>query len=376
MAATLVWLAPAGAALAQIETKAVRAFVVDDETGTILFAKDPDTKFPPASLAKLMTLEIAFDALKSGKVARDAVYPVSEHAWRTGGAPSRTATMFAAVKSQVPFLDLLQGAAVITANDACIIMAEAMAGSEVAFSVAMNDRAQALGLANSTFVNPTGLPADGQFVSARDLVTLARHIHASYPEFYPLFSQPEYKWNNINQQNRNPLIKLGLGADGLATGFAEGWGFGIVASATGDGRRLFMALSGMASEKERIEESRRLIEWSMRAFRKIDIFAADETIGEAKTFGGERSRVKLTARGPVSVLIPAENRDKVIARIVYEGPVEAPVEPGQPVGKLKIWVGEMLTQETPLYTAEHVGVGSLWQRTLDALEELAIGWLR
>lgn len=359
-----------------METKAARALIVDGETGTILFAKDPDATFPPASLAKLMTLEIAFDALKNGKISRDTAYAVSEHAWRTGGAPSRTATMFAALKSQVPVFDLLQGAIVTTANDACIVIAEGMAGSEAAFAGLMNERAKALGLTGSVFVNPTGLPADGQAVSVRDLVSLARHIHDTYPEFYPLFAQPEFKWNNINQQNRNPLLKLGLGADGLATGYAEAAGFGVVASATGDGRRLFMALSGLASEKERIEEARRLIEWSTRAFKRIDIFAADETVGEAKTFGGERSRVKLSAKGPVSVLIPAENRDKVIARIVYEGPIEAPVEPGVKVGKLRIWVGDMLTQETPLYTAEHVGVGSLWQRTLDALEELAIGWLR
>lgn len=371
------WLVlSACAALAQFETKAARAFVIDAETGTILYAKDPDVRFTPASLAKLMTAEIVFDALKAGRLSRDTTFQVSEHAWRTGGAPSRTATMFAAVKSFVPLGDLIQGAVVITANDACIVMAEGMSGSEAKFTERMNERAKELGLAKSVFVNPTGLPADGQSVTARDLVTLARHIWQTYPEFYPLFAQSEYKWNNINQQNRNPLIKLGIGADGLATGFAEEAGFGIVASAAGDGKRLFLAMSGLATEKERVDEARRLIEWGMRAFRKIEIFAADETVGEAKTFGGEKSRVKLSAHGAVSMLVPAENRDKVIARIVYEGPVEAPVQVGQPVGKLKIWVGDMLTQETPLYAAEAVGVGSLSQRTLDAIEELAIGWLR
>lgn len=371
------WLVlSACAALAQFETKAARAFMIDAETGTILYAKDPDVRFTPASLAKLMTAEIVFDALKAGRLSRDTTFQVSEHAWRTGGAPSRTATMFAAVKSFVPLGDLIQGAVVITANDACIVMAEGMSGSEAKFTERMNERAKELGLAKSVFVNPTGLPADGQSVTARDLVTLARHIWQTYPEFYPLFAQSEYKWNNINQQNRNPLIKLGIGADGLATGFAEEAGFGIVASAAGDGKRLFLAMSGLATEKERVDEARRLIEWGMRAFRKIEIFAADETVGEAKTFGGEKSRVKLSAHGAVSMLVPAENRDKVIARIVYEGPVEAPVQVGQPVGKLKIWVGDMLTQETPLYAAEAVGVGSLSQRTLDAIEELAIGWLR
>jgi D-alanyl-D-alanine carboxypeptidase (penicillin-binding protein 5/6) len=372
-----VWLGLTGcAALAQFETKAARAFMIDAETGTILYAKDPDTQFPPASLAKLMTEELVFDALRSERFSRDTTFQVSEHAWRTGGAPSRTATMFAAVKSFVPLGDLIQGAVVITANDACIVMAEGMSGSEAKFTEEMNERAKQLGMTKSVFVNPTGLPAEGQFVTARDLVTLARHIWKSYPEFYPLFAQSEYKWNNINQQNRNPLIKLGIGADGLATGFAEEAGYGIVASAEGGGTRLFLAMSGLSSEKERVDEARKLIEWSMRAFRKIDIFAADETVGEAKTFGAEKSRVRLAAHGPVSVLIPAENRDKVIARIVYEGPVEAPIQAGQPVGRLKIWVGDMLSQETPLYAAESIGVGTLSQRTLDAIEELAIGWLR
>ncbi|SMH48070.1 D-alanyl-D-alanine carboxypeptidase (penicillin-binding protein 5/6) [Mesorhizobium australicum] len=366
----------AGAAVAQFETKAARVYMIDAETGTTLYAKDPDAVFPPASLAKLMTMEVVFDALKSGRFSPETTFQVSEHAWRTGGAPSRTATMFAAVKSFVPLGDLIQGATVITANDACIVMAEGISGSEAGFTELMNERARQLGLAKSVFVNPTGLPADGQSVTVRDLVTLARHIWQAYPEFYPLYAQPEYKWNKINQQNRNPLIKLGIGADGLATGFAEGAGFGIVASAAGDGKRLFLAMSGMSSDKERVDESRKLIEWGMRAFRRIDIFAADETVGEARTYGGEKARVRLSAHGPVSMLVPAENRDKVIARIVYEGPVEAPIEAGQPVGKLKVWVGDMLTQETPLYAAESVGVGSLWQRTLDALEELAIGWLR
>ncbi len=365
-----------GAASAQFETKAQRAFMVDAETGTVLFAKDADAQFAPASLAKLMTVEIVFDAIKASRYSAETTFPVSEHAWRTGGAPSRTATMFAAVKSLVPLADLIQGATVISANDACIVMAEGIAGSEARFAELMNERAAALGLTRSVFVNPTGLPADGQFSTVRDLVTLARHIWRTYPDGYARYAQPEFLWNKINQQNRNPLLKLGIGADGLAAGFAEGAGFGIVASATSGGKRVFVGLSGLASEKERVDEARRMIDWGLSDFRKIDVFAADETIGEAKTFGGMKSRVKLSARGPVSTLVPAENRDKVIARIVYDGPIAAPIEVGQPVGKLKIWVGDMLAQETPLYTAEAVAVGTLWQRSLDAVEELAIGWLR
>jgi D-alanyl-D-alanine carboxypeptidase (penicillin-binding protein 5/6) len=365
---------PASAQL--FETKAGQAYLIDAATGTVLFSKDPDKLIPPASLAKLMTMELVFEALRAGRYTPETTFQISENAWRTGGAPSKTSTMFAELNSLVPLGEMMQGAVVISANDACIAMAEGMAGSEENFATLMTERARKLGLTKSVFKNSTGLPADGQVVTVRELALLAQHLWRTYPEYYPLYSQAEYKWNNINQQNRNPLLRMDIGADGLKTGFTEESGFAIVVSAARDGKRLFLAMSGMATDKERAEESRKLLDWGMRAFSKIDIFAADETVGEAKMFGGEKSRVRLTANGAVSMLVPIANRDKVIARIVYEGPVEAPIEAGAPVGKLKIWVGDLLTQETPLYAAESVGVGSLHRRALDAIEELAIGWLR
>jgi D-alanyl-D-alanine carboxypeptidase (penicillin-binding protein 5/6) len=365
---------PASAQL--FETKAGQAYLIDAATGTVLFSKDPDKLIPPASLAKLMTMELVFEALRAGRYTPETTFQISENAWRTGGAPSKTSTMFAELNSLVPLGEMMQGAVVISANDACIAMAEGMAGSEENFATLMTERARKLGLTKSVFKNSTGLPADGQVVTVRELALLAQHLWRTYPEYYPLYSQAEYKWNNINQQNRNPLLRMDIGADGLKTGFTEESGFAIVGSAARDGKRLFLAMSGMATDKERAEESRKLLDWGMRAFSKIDIFAADETVGEAKMFGGEKSRVRLTANGAVSMLVPIANRDKVIARIVYEGPVEAPIEAGAPVGKLKIWVGDLLTQETPLYAAESVGVGSLHRRALDAIEELAIGWLR
>lgn len=367
---------PLSATAQLFETKAGQAYLIDADTGTVLFSKDPDKLIPPASLGKLMTMEVVFDALKAGRYTRETTFQISENAWRTGGAPSKTSTMFAKINSEVPLGELIQGAIVISANDACIAMAEGMAGSEENFATIMTERARKLGLSKSIFKNSTGLPAEGQFVTVRELATLAQHIWRTYPEFYPLYSQLEYKWNNINQQNRNPLLRMDIGADGLKTGFTEDSGFAIVGSAARDGKRLFVAMSGMATDKERAEESRKLLDWGMRAFNRVDIFAAGETVGEAKMFGGEKSRVKLTAKGPISMLVPITNRDRVIARIVYEGPVEAPVEAGAPVGTLKIWVGDLLTQETPLYAAEPVGVGSLHQRAFDAVEELAIGWLR
>ena len=376
LAACLVVLAGAAQAQALFETKARQAFMIDAETGTVLYAKDADAPFPPASLAKLMTMEVVFEAIRSGRISPDSEFTVSEHAWRTGGAPSRTSTMFAALNSSVRVEDLIQGVVVQSANDGCIVLAEGMAGSEANFARLMNERAAALGLKKSTFRNSTGLPAEGQAVTARELVALATHIWREYPEFYRYYSQADFTWNKIFQRNRNPLLALNIGADGLATGFTEASGFAIVGSAARDGRRVFIAMSGMESDKERAEEARRLIEWGMRAFDRMQIFAAGEVVGEAKTYGGEKSSVALRAAGPVAIFVPVANRDRLIARIVYDGPVVAPVEEGTPVGALKVWIGDTMSQETPLYAAESVGPGPLHRRALDAIEELLIGWLR
>lgn len=370
-------LAILSAASAQsFDTSAKQAFVVDQQTGTLLFTKDADKLFPPASLAKMMTMEVVFHAIKSGKLSFDDEFRVSENAWRTGGAPSRTSTMFAELGSSIRLEDLIQGVIVQSANDGCIIIAEGMAGSEEGFVQLMNERAREIGLSRSVFRNSTGLPAEGQFVTARELVQLANHLWREYPEFYKYYSQREFTWNKILQRNRNPLLAMDIGADGLKTGFTEESGYAIVGSAERDGRRVFLALSGMESDRQRADEARKVLDWSMRAFERQEIFAAGEIVGEAKTYGGEKGSVELRAQGPVGVLIPAANRDRLIARIVYDGPVQAPVEEGAPIGKLRVWVGETLTQETPLFAAESVGVGAIHQRALDAVEELAIGWLR
>lgn len=370
-------LAAIAAAQAQIfETRAKQAFMVDADTGTILFSKDPDATFPPASFAKLMTMEVVFDALKSGRLTLDDAFLVSENAWRTGGAPSRTSTMFAALGSSIRLEDLIQGVIVQLANDGCIVIAEGMAGSEEGFAQLMNERARALGLTKSTFVNSTGLPAEGQSVTARELVKLAMHLWREYPDLYRTYAQADFTWNKIFQRNRNPLLGMNIGADGLGTGFAEESGFALVGSVARDGRRIFVALGGLDSDAQRADEARRMLDWGMRAFETLEIFADGEVVGEAKTYGGEKSGVALRAEGPVSILVPTANRDRLIARIVYQGPVVAPVEEGTPIGALKVWIGDTMSQETPLYAAESVGVGSLHKRAFDAVEELLIGWLR
>lgn len=373
----LAWLALIVPAEAQLfETKAKQAFMIDADTGTILFSKDPDTPVPPASLAKLMTMETVFHAIEAGRLTLEDMFPVSENAWRTGGAVSGGSTMFAKLNSTIRLEDLIQGVIVQSANDGCIIIAEGMAGSEENFAALMTERARELGLTKSVFKNSTGLPAEGQVVTVRELVQLGLHIWREYPEFYKYYSQPDFTWNKITQRNRNPLLSMDIGADGMKTGFTEESGYAIVGSISRDGKRLFVAMSGMASERERAEEARKLLEWGMRAFRKSELFAENEVVGEAKVYGGAKSGVALKAKGPVAIFVPVTNKDRLIARITYEGPVIAPVEEGTEVGTLRVWIGDTLSQETPLFAAENVEVGSLHQRAWDAVGELLVGWLR
>ncbi|MER8703063.1 D-alanyl-D-alanine carboxypeptidase family protein [Mesorhizobium sp. M1273] len=370
----LLSLAQASAQL--FETKAAQAFMIDAETGTVLFSKDADRLIPPASLAKLMTMEVAFDAIKSGRMTLDDTFVVSENAWRKGGAPSGTSTMFAKLKSTIRLEDLIQGVTVQAANDGCIVIAEGMAGSEANFAAQMTERAHQIGLQKSTFVNSTGLPADGQQTSVRELALLALHIWRNYPDLYRYYGQKDFTWNKISQRNRNPLLAMDIGADGLAVGASEQSGFGIVGSVSHNGTRVIAAMSGLANDRERAEEARKLLDWGVRSFEKTEVFAKDEVVGEAQVFGGAKSGVALKAKGPVQIFLPITNRDKLTARIVYDGPVAAPVEEGQPVGTLRVWIGDTLSQETPLFAAESIGVGSLPRRALDAAKELAVGWLR
>ena len=369
-----VSLAPANAQL--FETSADTAYMIDAGTGSILFAKNEEKLVPPASLAKLMTMEVVFHALSIGRLSMDDTFYVSENAWRTGGAVSGGSTMFAEVKSEIRLEDLIQAVIVQSANDGCIIIAEGMAGSEENFARLMTERARKIGLENSVFRNSTGLPAEGQVVTMKDLARLALHIWKTYPQYYHYYSQTEFTWNKILQRNRNPLLRMDIGADGMKTGFTEESGYAIVGSVNREGRRIFVAMSGMKTDRQRAEEARKILDWGIRAFESKEIFKAGEIIGEADLYGGAKSGVALRAEGAVSILVPITNRDRLIARIVYDGPVDVPVEEGAPIGALKVWIGDTLSQETPLFAAESVGKGTLQQRAVDAIEELMIGWLR
>lgn len=366
----------AGSARAQLfDTKAPHALLMDYDSGTVLFEKAADEPFEPASMAKLMTAEYAFKELKEGKISLTDQFTVSEHAWRTGGAPAGGSAMFADLNSSVPVNDLLRGLIVQSGNDAAIVIAEGIGGSEPAFADLLNKRASELGLKNSRFLNANGLHDPDQVVTVRDLAILARHIIRDYPEYYGIFSEPEFTWNNIRQENRNPLIGEGIGVDGLKTGFIKESGYGIVASALRNEQRLILALGGLQSESERIAEARRTFDWGFRSFTQLTVFEADETIADASVYGGVTGRVPLKAEGPIRILVARDAKDALKARVVYQGPLMAPVDEGQQVGFLRVWDGERLIQETPLYTAGSVGRGALHARAVDALGELLFGWL-
>ena len=357
------------------QTKAEQALLVDAETGTVLFSKNADVRIPPASLAKIMTVEVVFNQLNTGKLQLEENFYVSENAWRKGGASSGGSTMFAKLNSEIPLGDLIRGVVIQSANDGSIVIAEGLAGSEAAFANLMNERARRIGLNNSNFLNSTGLPAEGQYVSIRDLAKLSRHVISEYPEYYKYYNEPSFLWNKIEQRNRNPLLSMNIGADGMKTGFTEASGYAIVGSAVRDGRRLVAVLSGMTSKKQRAEEARKILDWGFRAFEKVSIFDQGEILGQASVYGGRKSGVDVVGKGPVEIYLPIGNRDKLKARIAYTGPILPPVEEGDKIAKLQIWIGDELSQEIDLYAAETVEKGGLQRQAVDALKELLFGWL-
>ncbi len=360
----------------EFTTSLPAAILLDPETDSILFEKNADQKLPPASLAKLMTLEYVFHQVKIGKLKLEDQFPISENAWRKGGAPSHGSTMFAAIHSQVSVDDLIRGIIVDSANDACIALAEGLAGNEGAFGTLLTRRAREIGLRDSIFTNATGYSDPGLAVTARDMAELARYIIREYPDFYSYFSQRDFTWNRINQSNRNPLLGMGLGADGLKTGETSEAGFNLVGSAVSDDLRLIVVVMGAKSEKERAEEARKMLEWGFHGFESRVVFAEGQTIGEARVFGGDQRYVPLIGPGTIRVMMPRNTEERLSARIDYIGPVPAPVHRGQGIGRLKIWRGDNLALEVPLTAALDIGRGTLSERAMDGATELLISLFR
>ncbi len=352
----LVILLPATAALA-FETRARAAFVIDQETGTVLMAKNADEPLPPASMSKLMTLYMAFEAIRDGRLSTEERLPVSQQAMSYGGS-----TMFLDTTDRVKVIDLLRGIIVLSGNDACAVIAEALSpdGTEAGFARLMTRRARQMGMTNSTFVNSNGWPAPGQRMSMRDLVLLANRLITDFPEFYPMFAETSFEFDGRapqNTQNRNPLLRLNIGADGLKTGHTVEAGYGLVGSAVQDGRRVIFAISGMETARDRAEISEQIVNWAFRQFSESTLARQGERVADAEVWMGKQSRVGLVPAEDVTVLLPVLAQNKVKAEVVYYGPVQAPVEKGQELAQLILKPEELPEIRIPLIAESAVPEG-------------------
>jgi D-alanyl-D-alanine carboxypeptidase (penicillin-binding protein 5/6) len=358
------------------EAKSDYAVLIDVETGAVLYDKNGDQLMAPASMSKLMTLEVLFSKLKEGVIALDTDVIASENAWRAGGAPSGNPAMFVPLNATAKVEELIQGIIVQSGNDACIMLAEHLAGTEDAFAMVMTERARAIGLEKSTFGNSTGLPNPTQLMTARELGKLALHIVETYPEYYKYFGVKEFKYRTHPFRNRNPLLWMNLGVDGMKTGHTEDSGYGVVGSAVKDGRRLIVVVNGAKSSREMRDDAARLLAWGFANFQTYTLFDADEIVGEARVWGGEKRYVNLRGDGPIRILLPRTVRHKQIkARIAYEGPLKPPVKEGAQVGELRVTSESGVSNTIPLYAAENVPPGGVVWRGLDTALLRAFGWL-
>lgn len=319
------------------DTKAKYALLMDSDTGYVMLNKKADVAMPPASMSKLMTAYIIFENLKTGKITPDTEFSVSENAWRKGGAKSGSSTMFLKPNQKVKVKDLLRGIIVQSGNDACIVAAENIAGSEEVFADIMTRKAKELGLENATFKNATGLPQAGHEMSAFDLAKLAQALIRDFPEYYPIYSEREFKYNGINQQNRNPLLSEVNGADGLKTGHTERSGFGLTGSVkTPDGRRLIMVVNGLKSMADRRVESKKLINWGVGAFDNVHMYQIDEPVVSVPVWLGISESVPAVINRPVPITVSKGEQPDIVAEIHYDSPVMAPVVKGQKLGQIII----------------------------------------
>lgn len=363
--ALVVGMLMAGQAFA-FETLAASAMVVDQTTGTVLLAKDADRPLPPASMSKLMTLLMIFEALRDGRVTMETKFLVSERATKRGGS-----TMFLRAGERVAVRDLIQGIIVQSGNDACITIAENLAGTEDAFAEQMTTRAAELGMSASTFGNSSGWPDPRQRMSARDLVFLANVLITEFPEYYPYFSQRSFTWDGVTQANRNPLLSLGIGADGLKTGHTAEAGFGLVGSAKQGDRRIIFMISGLDSEAARASEGEKLTNWAFRQFASKELFKSGTRIATADVWLGDQDTLGLVAQDDISGLFPLASLDNVKIEVNYDGPIEAPIKKGSRVATLTVSAPDMETKEHPLVAENDINKGSIVKRVIASAELLS-----
>jgi D-alanyl-D-alanine carboxypeptidase (penicillin-binding protein 5/6) len=332
---------------AVFETEARNAYLIDYDTGTVLYEKAADQRVGPASMSKMMTLYMAFEQIKAGRLSMEDTLPISDATWKKWN--NSGSTMFIPVGARVKVDDLIRGISTQSGNDACVVIAEGLMGSEEAFAVAMTRRAKELGLTNSNFTNSTGWPDPDHYTTARDLAVLAKRLIQDFPQFYKIFSEKEFVYNNIRQGNRNPLLyKEGTGVDGIKTGHTEEAGYGLTASAIRNGRRLILVVHGLKSMKHRSAEAERMLDWGFREFNNYALFKKTDKVGDAEVWLGEKLKVALRPKDDAIVTLSRATRKELKVQVVTMEPVPAPVTAGQEIGKLVINAPGMDTRELPL----------------------------
>lgn len=353
-----------------------KLYLLDYNTGTVLRAENPEVQFHPASVTKMMTLAVVFKALQEGELDLQTRFAVSEYAWRNGGAPKGRTTMFAELGSLVSVEDLLRGLIIHTANDAALVLAEGMAGSEEKFVEKMNDLAASIGMTKSRFANATGYEDQDTRSTVRDIGRLMTYMIRNFPEYNSIFLEPSFTWNKIRQLNKGFLIGGTQGVDMMMAGFEENAGYSVVATAVVDGKRIVLVVSGLKDADARKEETVKLLQWAFNNIETVILFEEGETVGYASVFGGTKGRLALVGEGPVTLSVPQGQKRGFSAKIFYRGPIKAPIKAGDRMGELRVWNGPVLSQQIPLYAAENVEVGNLRQRAQDGMFELLLGWVR
>ena len=358
----------AARAATTIETQAEEAFLVDFQTGAVLLDKNGDLPMPPSSMSKMMTTYIVFERLQEKLLSLDDQFTVSEKAWRMGGSK-----MFVEIGNQVRVEDLLRGVIVQSGNDACIVLAEGIAGSEEAFAELMNEKAREIGLTSSHFTNATGWPDPNQRVTARDLATLAKGIIEDHPEYYHYYSEKEFTWHEIRQGNRNPLLYRNIGADGLKTGHTEEAGYGLTASAVQNDRRLILVVNGLPSMQARADESDRLLSWGFREFDNYALFKSGDVVDEAPVWLGEDETVPLVIPQDLKVTLPRNDRRGMQVAVVYDGPIPAPIPAGQEIARLRVTWPDGVPVEVPLQAGAEVEQLGAFGRIAASIKFLLLG---
>lgn len=369
----LAFLLLAALPVRAFETQATAAWVFDVTTHTVLMDKNADQAVPPASMSKLMTINMLFEALRDGRVTMDSTFAVSSRARAMGGS-----TMFLQESDRPTVNDLIHGMIVNSGNDACVVVAEGLAGTEEAFAAQMTERARALGMTSSTFANASGWPDPNHRMSMRDLGILAQRLIEEFPEYYPIFSETEFNYMDRapdNRFNRNPLLKLGIGADGLKTGHTSEAGYGLVGSAVQGNRRVIFAITGLPSEAARAEEAERIVSWAFRQFAEKTVARAGVRVAEAEVFLGEAETVGLVPAADLRLLVPALVQEQVTAEVVYKGPLIAPVEAGTPVAELIVHVPDLPDHRVQLVAETGVGKAGFLRRLTTAAEALYVRYL-